>query len=267
MDAQTRIAFQAIIFTIIVNAAGEDMALLDADEKFEHNQVGEDTWELFELIEQSFGVDLGNYYDLAGVSVGQLAEKISGLANFPVEDKCLSAGAFYKLRRAFEMLLNVPRTEIRPATPIARLLPWRSRRTQWRKLEDILELKIPTLMCPGWVLLLCLVTALSVPIFLRIFLSLRLSVLTILGASFVLFLLLLRVCRPFARSLAPKYQTVGGLAKAILARNYAAFAAKHGSSSERGVLPALRILVASGTGMEPEEITTKTRIPTDLNIY
>jgi hypothetical protein len=45
------------------------MALLYADKEL--NAVGEDTWELFEAIEESFGVDLGDYYTLAGIGVGE----------------------------------------------------------------------------------------------------------------------------------------------------------------------------------------------------
>ena len=54
------------------------MTLLDADEKKELNTAGEDTWELFEAIEESFGVDLGDYHALAGITVGELAENIAG---------------------------------------------------------------------------------------------------------------------------------------------------------------------------------------------
>jgi hypothetical protein len=43
-----------------------------------------------EAIEESFGVDLGDYYALAGIGVGELASKICGLANYPVEASCLS---------------------------------------------------------------------------------------------------------------------------------------------------------------------------------
>jgi hypothetical protein len=132
---------------------GLRMTLLDADVK--HNPVlGEDTWELFEVIEDSFGVDLGDYHALCGVTVTELASVICGKANYPTEEKCLSAVAFYRLRRAFEVLFGIPRTTIRPATAVRNLLPWKSRSTQWLMLQEHLGLKFPRLNLPGWLLLL-----------------------------------------------------------------------------------------------------------------
>jgi hypothetical protein len=105
------------------------MALLYSDVK--HNpMLGEDTWELFEVIEDSFGVDLDDCHSLCGVTIRELAEVICRKANYPTEEKCLSADAFYRLRRAFETLFGIPRTTIRPATSVRNLLPWKSRSTR-----------------------------------------------------------------------------------------------------------------------------------------
>jgi hypothetical protein len=62
---------------------------------------------------------------------------------------------------------------------------------------------------------------------------------------------------PFARTPPPSCGTMGGLAKVVLARNYAVFATQHGSSSEPGVLPALRQLVATEMGSQLGEFPPK----------
>jgi hypothetical protein len=242
------------------------MTLLDADEKKELNTVGEDTWELFEAIEESFGVDLGDYHALAGITVGELAENICRLANYPAEERCLSAVAFYRLRRAFETLFSVPRTAILPTTSVVQLLPWKSRRTQWRLLQEHLGLTVPGLMYPGWLLLLCLVTPAALLISAREFLGFRLSAIEIIGGSLALIIPAVVAFIPFARTPPPSCATMGGLAKVVLARNYAVFATQHGSSSERGVLPAVRQLIATETGSQLGEVSPETRIPADLNI-
>ena len=59
------------------------MTLLDAQDLQGSNEVGEDTWELFEAIEQSFGVDLGNYHDLAGISILELSQRIDRFGEVP----------------------------------------------------------------------------------------------------------------------------------------------------------------------------------------
>jgi hypothetical protein len=86
-------------------------------------------------------------------------------------------------------------------------------------------------------------------------------------ALFISFLLALRALLPLARAFPAECETVGGLAKALLARNYSAFAAKRGSSTIRGVTPALRQLVAFQSGLRLEDISNSTRIPADLDIY
>ena len=95
------------------------MTLLGAQDQQGSNEVGEDTWELFESIEQSFGVDLGDYYNLAGISIQELSQRIDGLAKYQVEDSCLSMVAFNKLRRAFQNVTETPRSAVHPATRIS----------------------------------------------------------------------------------------------------------------------------------------------------
>lgn len=106
------------------------MTLFSSDEKA---VVGEDTWELFQAVEDSFGVELGDYSGLTGISVGELAKRIDELANYPTEENCLSAAAFYRLRQVLESVCGVPRKTIRPITPLAQLFPWRSRSRQWKR--------------------------------------------------------------------------------------------------------------------------------------
>jgi hypothetical protein len=246
------------------------MTLLNADLEASSSEIGEDTWDLFSAVEESFGVDLGNRYELAGISVGDLADKVSALARYPDELACLSAVAFFRLRQALTEQFDLPRSAIRPTTPLCGLLPWASRRTRWSLLEKRLELKLPDLTWPGWVLLLALLLpAISLTAIWAHF-NLSTSVQSIsLGviALFVFFTLTLRALLPFARTLASETETVGGLAKALLAKNYAEFASTRGSSTARGVMPALRQIVAFQSGLRLEDISPETRIPSDLDIY
>ena len=105
--------------------------LLDADVIHERdNTLGEDTYDLFETIEDSFGVELGDYRALCGLTITEIAREISKKANYPDKDRCLSAVAFYKLRRALREMSEIPPAPIRPATPVAELLPWKNRRAR-----------------------------------------------------------------------------------------------------------------------------------------
>jgi hypothetical protein len=244
------------------------MTLLDAREQQSSSLIGEDTWELFEAIEESFGVDLGDYYELSGITIRELAQKIETLADYSDESTCLSSVAFYKVRRAFESLSIAPRRSLRPATHLAPLLAWRTRDEQWRLLQERLDLQVPELRAPGWTLLFCIAAPVALLISLRFFLGLPASGTIIALCSIPLIVLAFRVVIPLtARVIPSDCETLGGLAKAVLALNYADFARVHGSSLEQGVLPALRWLVAMQTCIEIGKISSETRIPSDLNIY
>ena len=105
------------------------MVLLDAER--DPGAVGEDTWELFEVIEDSFGVELGSYYELAGVTVGQLAARIKSQASYSPPGRCLTSAAFHQLRKALTDTTGASRKSIRPTTPLSTVLPWRTRRSDW----------------------------------------------------------------------------------------------------------------------------------------
>ena len=75
------------------------MTLLDADVQRDP-VLGEDTCELFEAIEDSFGVNLGDYSAICGMTVRELADVVYQKAAYPTQDRCLSAVAFYRIRRS-----------------------------------------------------------------------------------------------------------------------------------------------------------------------
>jgi hypothetical protein len=241
------------------------MTLLDADITPDP-VLGEDTWDLFEAIEGSFGIDLGDYRSHCGRTIRDLAVVVEKLANYPNADKCSTAVAFYKLRRAFRQF-GFARATIRPATSVCKLMPWRNRRTRWQQLRDQLGLAMPGLVYPRWALLLALFAPATVLISVRAIFGLPLSATSILVFSVLLLIPSFIASIPLARTLPPGTETCGGLAEIILARNYAAFASQDGSSRVNDVLWALRQLVATEMVMRIEEVPPDTRIPHDLNIY
>src|SRR5580692_13042504 len=113
--------------------------LLDADLNSDP-ALGEDTWELFQLIEDSFNVDLGDYNALCGKSIRELAHEISQKADFPNPNKCPSAVSFFRLRRILESF-GINRSEMRPSSDLRQILPWRTRLRRWSIIEDELKLE------------------------------------------------------------------------------------------------------------------------------
>ena len=249
------------------------MTLLDADVR-QDPLLGEDTWELFEAIEESFAVDLDDYHAICGITIRELAGFIYKKANYPIEEKCLSAVAFYRLRQAFITLFGIPRDAIRPGTPVRDLLPWKSRAGQWLMLQDHLDLKFPRLNLPTWDLILPLVVCPALIVSIEKLLRIRISMGWIVAGSAALILFTFaRVFPaidrsfPLAQVLPKGCETFGGLVKTVLARNYGEFALQQGGSDEEGVVEALRHLTALQVGLDLEQVTSGARIPQDLDIY
>jgi hypothetical protein len=244
------------------------MTLLDARDPSSANQIGEDTCELFEAIEESFGVKLGDYHDLAGITIGDLAHRIETLAQYPAEEACLTLVAFFTLRRSVEKLTCAPRSSLRPSTPVALLFPWKNRHKQWMLLQEELGLTLPKLQLPAWLLTSSLFASVASMILAPKYVGLHPSVIQIASGSIFLFAgLIWIVCQLPARTIPPNSTTLGDLSKAILARNYEFFAKTRGSSYKHGVLPSLQLLVAAQAGYSTDEVYPDTRIPADLDIY
>jgi hypothetical protein len=212
------------------------MSLLNADVESRPDALGEDTWDLYQAIEDSFGVDFGNYQALLEKSVRELADEIATRSTSAIGDRCLTSIAFYRLRRALQSLTGSPRESIRPGTLIDDLLPWSGRDRRWTSLEQQLGLTLPGLAVPGPLF----VFALLAPAILLVSLKLRVFPAFTWGLLFSVWIFLsvltIKSLSRFARRLPPTCRTVGGLTRVILARNYGTFAKSHGRASDKELL-------------------------------
>jgi hypothetical protein len=230
----------------------------------EEDALGEDTSELLATIEESFGIRFPDYREVVGKSVQELAAYISDASQHLRAEDCLSAIMFYRLRRAFCDLFGTPRAVIRPGTPIAVLLPWRSRRARWHRLQRHLDLTLPKLTYPLWLVGVSLVAAVSSCIGLETILGLGFVGIAI--GSFVLWICALLGLFPLARNFPRSCETCGDLVRLVLARNYSSFASQYGGSSVNEIVGLLRQLMAAELGIGLSEITPDTRIHGYLGI-
>jgi hypothetical protein len=247
------------------------MLLLDRDKAQRLRLFGEDTCELVSTIEQSFGMRLTEDELVQAKTVGELAHFLSKKLKYPVTQQCLSAVMFYKLRRAFVELFEIPRARIAPATSLYEVMPWKTRKKQWREVQDRLNYALPQLTWPIWLLALSLLLVGSVLYFLF-----GPKMLGALGAASVLlgiiavisvWIPILVVLNPLARQFPRSCETFGDLVKLALARNYAKIAATHGAASEKEVVQSLLQLIAAETAADVEKLSPDTLFPEGLHIY
>jgi hypothetical protein len=247
------------------------MLLLEGDKLLRFESFGEDTCELVHTIEDSFGVKFAEDELIHARTVGAMAQIIFKKVKQPAGPQCLSAITFYKLRRAFMEMFGTPRAKMSPATSLYELMPWKTRREQWRSLQDYLNFVLPQLTWPAWLMGIALVFTGSTLYFLF-----GLKLLRGIGSASVLvgivgfIALLVPVClvlNPIAREFPRGCVTLGDLTKLVLARNYGKVAARHGMSSEREVIQLLLFLVAEETATDIQKLSSDTRFPEDLGIY
>jgi hypothetical protein len=246
--------------------------LLEGDKVQRLRLFGEDSCELVRTIEQSFGIKLTEDDLIQAETIGALASIVFAKLEHPISPQCLSSVMFYKLRRAFGELFDVPRAKIAPYTSLQELMPWKSRKTQWRRVQDRLNCALPQLRWPlSLVVMWLLLTALAA------YLLLGLSMLTALGAAsgvvgiitFISVLVLLAVIlSPLGREFPRSCDTFGDLVKLALARNYGKIASRYGmSSQEESVQSLLLQLIAAEVSADVDELSSDTRFTEGLRIY
>jgi len=245
-------------------------SIFEADRLQRLSLIGEDTSDLLRSIEKCFDITFSTDDLVQATTVGKLAECISNRVEFPATDRCLSALVFYDLRRALADFVDVSRFKFHPKTPVGEVLPWSSRRSRWREVQNRSHLLLPDLRWPLWLVGLCLVAAIasSEMIFPRLLhITQHDSVLLVVLGAFLCLVLFLWLMSPLARSFPQGCDTVGDLANLALACNYAKISTQYGKSSEREILTILCHLVAAGTGSDTQKIGAETRFPEDLKIY
>lgn len=247
------------------------MLLLEGDKLLRFESFGEDTCELVATIEHSFGVKFTEDELIHARTLGTMAETIFKKLKHPANPQCLSAITFYKLRRAFMELVGTPRVKMSPSTSLYELMPWKTRRKQWRSIQNYLNYVLPQLTWPVWLLGFALVFTASTFYFLF-----GLKLLKAIGSASVLLgiagfiALLVLVClalNPLAREFPRGCVTLGDLTKLVLARNYGKVADWHGMSSQKEVIHSLLVLVAEETAIDIEKLSSDSRFPEDLGIY
>lgn len=238
--------------------------LLDTPKIGSSSELGEDTWELFELIEKSFGVTL-DYAALLGSSVRDIAKLIAQQSTTPDSEKCLTAAVFYLLRREFVLGLGVPKISIRPEASLTTLLPWNRRKACWRMLEKHLQLELPALTMPAWLFVSTLLLSVGAGF---LFWEVAWKNIFWMGIFTIsAWIALLRATVPLGRAFPYGCATFGDLVKLILGRNYAKLSTRFGGASPALITTLLIQLIAAETGIDPDEIAPETRVPQGLNIY
>ena len=150
------------------------------------------------------------------------------------------------------------------------VLPNEDRRSLWSQFGDGLQLKLPDLVRPGWlvVVLYVLTMALTVAAFALAVQSMHIAMAICLGflAMIACGLVAFWVTQPFATVPASSFRTLGDLSRIVLAENYATMYDEYKSWNPNEVWQALSTIIIDQLGAKPEQVTRDARFAEDLRV-
>lgn len=190
--------------------------------------MGLEGLELIMELEERFDIELPER-DLEGTyTVADLYRLVVSKLEHKEAWPCLTTILFLRMRKALMQLEGVERQRITPDTDTADLLPLQHRRATWNALGTALDLKLPALERPLWMHRALLVST-PAPIvlgILAIFVKAFVVGAALLVGGIACGVIASKATKRFAVHLPAGCETLGGLVKAILARNYGKLAAE-----------------------------------------
>ncbi len=111
----------------------------------------DDISDLLIKVENSFNITFSDT-ELTHISMfGELCDHIANKIQLDHADDCTSQQAFYKLRDAISLILQIDKKRISTNHSLADFLPRKNRRLRTQKLEEQLGFKLNILRPPHWV--------------------------------------------------------------------------------------------------------------------
>jgi acyl carrier protein len=238
--------------------------------------MGLDTVELVMKVEESFGITIPDAEAEKILTIGDLYRYVLAKLDGPAlpASGCLSAAAFYRLRRQLMGRFRVERRRIRPASPLDDLVPATDRRQQWQRLGEYLGWRLPELSRPGWVGFAFL--GLFIPWALTTIVAwgrltgfapdaLIVFLFGLLVGALLLAVAVYQVTRPFATVL-PAHD-IRGLIPMILSRNLGTFRINNPRGwTSIDVWDVLIAIIAEQVGVAPDQLNESTSFVNDLGL-
>jgi acyl carrier protein len=228
--------------------------------------MGLELVEIVLQVEETFGVIVVRDDAFQIKTVGDLYQYIVARRVEQRQQGCPTARAFRDIRRVLTETTSMPKQAIRPSTELATLLPLRSRRRVWKKLDKKLPGQIPVSCLPyrlGPKLAgLCVVAGLVGTVTIAPHIGIGHAVVLGMTASLATVLLFSLVSFPFAVTFPRGVVTVGDLAVASLPPDCEQVLKREMTDEE--IWEKLREIVAETLGLKAEDITPSARFVEDL---
>jgi acyl carrier protein len=230
--------------------------------------VGLDTVEIVMEIEDAFSINIPDDEASRMVTVGDVFDYIVANTSVPTQSAvCLSAIAFYSIRRAAMTLGATKR--LRPRDSTLTILPDSKRRRYWAQLQERSELRLPPLRRPRWLVAICTLAVIACSGYFGVLayqindsqlagLASAAAIGSIVGA------IAGWLTRPLAVYPANNCITFRGLAESALGLNFKTLSERYNGANTSDIWIALRSIIVEQLGVSPGEVKPAARFVNDL---
>ncbi len=229
--------------------------------------MGLDLVELVLEVEETFSFSIRDEDAVNLDTVGKLYDYILSHRFQGREQGCLTNVVFFKLRRALMSVLGVARSDVRVSSDLNAIIP-NHRRQAWADLQNVIGLRLPTLMRPKWVTVTATALGGALVVAAGVFTTARMGFATaifpILCVAGAISYILCQATKPLVPLFRPAFVTAGGLTKEILQRNYGAISDECLRANAVEVWDILRNLIVEQLGVRPEDVTKEASFVKDL---
>ncbi len=228
--------------------------------------MGLDAVEIVMQTEERFGIEISDYDASQIRTVGEFYSLVLRNLAAPNSARCLTAMAFYRLRRAFIDVMGIDRRQFHPQRPFRELVPVRQTRRAWRDLSAASGLEMPVLRRPTKLTRALAVAGLVVFLGGAVLAAFKVIPLwQTWGCGGVGIFLITVVTGPLAVHPPGTCQTVGDLAHAVFDANAGVLIKSAGELNREDVWRSLRMLIGEELGIDAESISASDRFVEDLN--
>ncbi len=233
--------------------------------------MGLDSVELVMAVEERFGISISDEEAQEIRTVDDMFQCVINKVTVSNRSSCLTQKAFHLLRRSAKELFNVPRDQFWPDTQLDLIIPRRSRREDWRRLQlavGATEWPKLALSWPGVLALLALVFAIPGSVFEYSTAVLKWNVVVAGMIAFILMVIAIKagklVARPFEMEFRGGISTVRELAYVVVAQNSELFGTERGTWTNDETWSLLSSVITQQTGAR--QFTKDSRFVEDLRI-
>jgi hypothetical protein len=227
-------------------------------------------------IERAFKVRIDQVEELFSspddLTAGKLHAFILSRLRQPERPRCLGIPVFFRFRAALRGVVGTSPDSVRPASSLDEVIPLHARRRNWRQMRTYLDLPLPPLRRPSWMVgalhlssvLVWLVSGLMLLV--NGWQELDVALLGLVLGTGLKYVAAYSLTFPYAVCFPESCRTVKELLKKLIRENFALLAEREQTWHAHDVWLTLRDVLVESLGVPPERVTPQAHLIYDLEM-